>query len=226
MSYIQEVMSAGIPGQAAKAIASDKTYNVNLGSSVGWVNSVIAGGTSSIDTATKSAIYTCLANGDAGYSRIPIRDLFADSIDSTSVEVVARFSITNGTAGTRAIVALRSSTTSDVFTMNCWGSGKFERGAELSGSWSSGGYTADSVVPVNGTGWMRLRVRGSTLESAYGTGTTTAQPTRWKVMTNVDYTLSNDGVPTFDTFELAGGQYDVPSSTVVVRIFDVTIRKL
>lgn len=54
MSYVQDLMSAGVPPKAASAISGDQTYNVNLGSSVGWSNNVIAGGTAAIDTSTKT----------------------------------------------------------------------------------------------------------------------------------------------------------------------------
>lgn len=181
----------------------------------------------SIDTLNKVSVLSVPNTGTGtGSNRILLTSL-EQTLDSSSLEVVARVKIENGDVNSRAFIVLASTTSDDTYVVTLWGDGTVERGASISGTWSSGGYTSSSTLVTDGTGWLRLRSVGSQLIAAFGVGTVTSQPARWALLTNTSYTFAGNGMPQFNRLELGGGQYtSASSSTLRVEFSDVHIKKI
>lgn len=220
----EDLMSFGVPYQQAAALAN--AVVVPLDSSSGWTQSVSGTAAASIDTANKTALLTVQTSAIGEGSNRRMLSLIGD-VDSSRIEVVARFSITNGDVNSRASLVLASSTTPDNFVVMAWGDGTVERGALISNSWFSAGYSTAGAVPTDGTGWLRMRIDGTQLQFAYGAGTTTTEPTRWNIINNANFSFPSTGHIQFDRLDVGGGHYTTPpASTLAVRFSHLTERKL
>lgn len=203
---------------------TSEVYSMPFDTTSGWTISAAGTGTATINTISKYAQMTMPANGDRGYLSYLISNL-NPNLDSSNMELIVRFSVENGDTYTRAAILISSTTSTDAYQVNIWGDGTFERGAYVGNVWNAE-YTAPAAVALDGTGWARIRIRGSLLETAYGTGTISMPPSRWKIMTTYPQSLSNNGLSQFDNIRLVGEQNGVPSATVVVKIYSVNLRSL
>lgn len=207
-----------------------RSVPVPLNSASGWtVTSQSGTGAGSIQTATQRA-RTTVMTGTLGWAE-NTRDITEDlpTLDGSSCEIIARLAtLTNGDANTRAQIAIQYPIVGVVFGALVYGDGTFEKGfLSSTGSYTSGGTTSAGVVPLDGTGWVRLRVRGSLYEAFYGTGTTAALPSQWTALGSTNATFAADGdlVPT--EFTAGGGQITTgPTGNLTIEWANIIIKNL
>lgn len=221
-----ELMSFGVPAAVARSVATKAI--VPLDTTNPWVQTSSGTGSASIDAANKRAVLTIQNTGIGECAnQILISSLERNITDSSRIEIVSRFKIENGNVNSRASISFVSSTTPDSFVVMSWGDGTVERGASISGSWFSAGFSPPSTVPTDGTGWLRMRVDGTTLEFSYGVGSETDEPTRWRVVNNSNFSFPSDGYHQFNRIDLFAGQYVSPTSSELrVYFSNIYVRQL
>lgn len=207
-----------------------RSVQVPLNNGSGWtVTSQSGTGAGSIQTATQRA-RTTVTTGTLGWAE-NTRDITEDlpTLDGSSCEIVARLAtLTNGDANTRAQIVIQYPAVGVVFGVLAYGDGTFEKGfLSSAGVYTSGGTTSTGVVPLDGTGWVRLRVRGSLYEGFYGAGTTSTPPTQWTALgsTNASFATDGDLVPT--EFTAGGGQITTgPTGNLTIEWANISLKNL
>lgn len=206
------------------------SVTIPLGTTNGWtVESQSGTGAGSIQTGTQRT-RTTVTTGTLGWAE-NARGITQDlpTLDGANCELIGRLAtFTNGDVNSRAQIVIQYPATGVVFGVLVYGDGTFEKGfLSAAGVYTSGGTTASGVVPTNGTGWVKLRVRGSFYEGFYGTGTITTPPTDWIMTTSVNATLATDGdlIPT--EFTAGGGQIVAgPAGNLTIEWANLSIKNL
>lgn len=205
------------------------SVNIPLHSTSGWTVSSASGtGVGTINTATQRA-RTTVTSGTLGWAE-NTRDINIDlpSIDGSSVEITARLAtFTNADVNSRAQIVIQYPVTGIVFGITIWGDGTFEKGfLSSAGAYTAGSSSSPAVFPIDGTGWVKLRVRGGFYEGLFGVGSATP-PTQWLTTGSATAGISADGdlVPT--EFTAGGGQVTAgPAGNLVIEWSNISIKHL
>lgn len=206
------------------------SVSIPLSSATGWtVQSQGGTGVGSIQTDTQRT-RTTVTTGTLGWAE-NARSITQDlpTLDGANCELIGRLAtFTNADANSRAQIVIQYPAVGVVYGAIVYGDGTFEKGfLSAAGVYTSGGTTGPGVVPINGTGWIKLRVRGSFYEGFYGTGTTSTPPTDWTMVTSVNATLATDGdlIPT--EFTAGGGQIVAgPAGNLTIEWANLAIKNL
>lgn len=154
-------------------------------SSVGWT--VSAGGSNRAASISSGLFNVSISPGELGaatwfvtadHPRI-YRDLTSTLTTNTEdFSAVARLAI-HSTGGRAAIAFGDATDTSGIFA-SIASNGL----VSMTGTWGNGADVSSgaSALPLDGTGWVRLWVRGGHVVVGYGTGSSVTPPNRWSTM--------------------------------------------
>jgi hypothetical protein len=173
---------------AATAASSPfESATPSLASSTNWTSTVAGGlgsaavntGSGTIDLTSDSDDISATANRPR-VTRLFSSDFTAQPINGAAVEVLARLAAYNGGGSTNSAAAMSifSDWVSDSYSIYA--------GFAAAGNLTLNVYTGEgfkgtvaTVLPSDGTGYVRLRSSNNTLEAFYGIGTSSTYPTTW-----------------------------------------------
>lgn len=160
---------------AAQVLASlGLLWTPSLASSAGWTD--VSSGVGSV-AITGGALTGTITTGSNNVAAATIPWGGADCFDVRGRVQITGDTTANGQAHLRARYG------SDGFLLIAGGAGSLSLVRTL-GSYSSLASTAGR--PVDGTGWVRLRIVGQRVTMWYGTGSGSSQPTSWTLLYDAD----------------------------------------
>lgn len=183
-----------------------------------------------INTGLERVTYTCTAGGSGdGYAKYPMAGL-VNGFDGSSCELIARFvGFTNPTlTQTYARIGFEHAATGTGFYVLIRGDARVEWGHMDSSSLVFGGNTFASAIPVDGTGWVRLRVQSGLLFAAFGQGTASEPPAAadWKMCRQQSALLEFNGENCPDGLNVGGSQSTVEAVDITVSFDNIFVRRL
>lgn len=173
------VKSVAASGGGGGGSGSNDPVVVPLSTTTGWTfanNPPLS--VASINTGQQRVVYTCTAGGSGdGYAKYDLTTLVT-GFDGVRCELVARLvGFTNASSTqTYARIGFENSVDSTGFFVLVRGDGRIEWGHMDTSSLVIGGNTSIGAMPLDGTGWLRLRVTDGVMNAAYGQGTTSDPP--------------------------------------------------
>ncbi|MBF0492797.1 MAG: hypothetical protein HQM15_08455 [Deltaproteobacteria bacterium] len=159
----------------------------SLSSSSGWTSTNGLGaasvntGVATIDLSSTNVDINAAGNRPH-VTRAYSTDFTAQPINPTAAEVVARLASYSGTTTTGAALVIYTTWMSDSIGIYAG----YVASGNLSLQFWNGccqiGSTVTTVLPADGTGYLRLRVFANTVEAFYGTGTSSTYPSTWTLV--------------------------------------------
>ena len=191
-------------------LASTRVTTPDLTSSTGWTITPLGAGSGAITggayTSTIPAGTTPATGSLAAHSYT-----FAPQW-----ELQGRVEITADTAG-ELLAGLSATWSGGTLTLYVRGSGAFYLYQE--GAWGFAGLSiSGSGFPVDGTGWVRLRVNGTRVQAWSGIGSGSTPPTSWTLRADTTMSVAIGAAEPI-TLQLSGFSNDghtVPAGTTVV----------
>lgn len=203
---------------------------IPLSTSSGWtVTSQSGTGAGSIITGTQRA-RTTVTSGTLGWAE-NTRSITQDlpTLDGSNCELIAQLvTFTNADVNSRAQIVIQYPVTGIVFGITIYGDGTFETGfLSSAGLYTAGTSSAAGTLPLDGTGWVKLRVRGGLYEGLYGVSAGSTPPTQWYTTGSSTAAISVDGdlVPT--EFTAGGGQLTTgPVGNLTIEWANLSVKNL
>lgn len=178
----------------------------------GWTLNTVTNSTASV-SASRLTLATTASVGASGASA---------SFDVPQAALLAGFRVrlriaayTNGDAGTRLGLRLGGNS----WWLELHSDGHFDGAAA-----GAGGASPASALPLDGTGWFEFVWQAGVLAVFYGTGTSSAAPTAWKLWRAAAVALTSGGETTnFPRVTFYAAQYGSPSGTVSLALDHLTL---
>jgi hypothetical protein len=146
---------------------------------------------------------------------------------SPNIEVGAQLSLyQNGDADSRATIQLRSASAgAPYFILSVWGNGVLESGwTDGAGVFTSYGWSSASLVPTNGTAWLRLRCRGSVFEAGWAIGSPgDPRPNTFNVLSSKVNAFRLQGEAPFTNVGFSGTQIVSSASNIRVQFSNIWV---
>jgi hypothetical protein len=192
-------------------------------SSSGWTQTAGTGSASITGGQARLSISLgTVATYDGSNGYLGPRIFRSHGADQTCFSVYARLvNFTNSDNFSNTGLEIRNTDASQLYTILVIGDGTVYAGDLTANSNLTN--SAIGALPLDGTGWMALRLRGLSLTFQYGTGTSSVPPTIWTVLRVQDLGSYNKGFDRFGFFQrqvISGAAAQVSATWDDARVID------